>query len=281
MAVAEPLTIPLASIVECAIVPDDDEDVSFEQRDFVRKRKFKLAQIFADGKKRRFALPEKQADTAVPRLTQWVQTTQEKVAQEIMAQAAIEKPPLLSASNTESSFRGSSDILTLKDVLYLQYKMPDRHVHDRWELVYSTLRHGISMGTFYTKVAQRAPSLVVVEDSNHHIFGCYATDPWDKSSQEYYGSGESFLFKIKPICKVFKWSKINDYFMYSSKDFISMGGGGDGYGLWLDSEFDHGSTATCDTFRNEPLSLTEQFRVLRVEVWSVPIFYKKKVPRPL
>jgi len=277
----ESLTIPLGSIIECALVTDEDDDVSFSQRQLIKKHNYKLLQIFGDGRSHRFALPAKQAESACARLVQWVQTIQEKQVKELMTQAVIDKPPLLKSSDSTSNFRGESDILSVKDVLYLQYKMPDRHAMERWELVYSTAKHGISINTFYTKVAERAPSIIVVEDSNRNVFGCYATDPWVKSNQEYYGSGECFLFKIKPVSKVFKWSKVNDYFMFSSKDFISMGVGGDGYGLWLDSDFDQGNSTKCDTFNNEPLSATEQFRVLRMEAWSVPIFHKKKVPPPL
>jgi hypothetical protein len=159
--------------------------------------------------------------------------------------------------------------------------MPERHSMDKWELVYSTTRHGISINTFYTKVYNRAPSVVVVEDVNHHIFGGYASEPWVKTKQVHYGSGESFLFKIKPVCKIFRWSKMNDYFMYSKPDFISFGSGGGGYGLWLDADFEHGSSATSDTYLNEPLSNTEQFKVLKIEVWAPPNFFVKKPTRPL
>lgn len=57
--------------------------------------------------------------------------------------------------------------------------------------------------------------------------------------------------------------------------------GGDGYGLWLDADFEQGSSATSDTYLNEQLSLTELFKVLRVEVWAPPSFVQKKPPRPL
>jgi hypothetical protein len=170
------------------------------------------------------------------------------------------------------------------------------------------------------------------------IFGGYASEPWVKTKQVHYGSGESFLFKIKPVCKVsthftyfllcisplsypcanvenqiFRWSKLNDYFMYSKPDFISFGryvislfsnfktsfctkqisnfsskisrklifySGGGGYGLWIDSDFELGSSATSDTYQNEPLSTTEQFKVLKIEVWAPPVYFQKK-PRPI
>jgi len=274
----------LSSIVEIIVLADDDEDIPSGQRQFIKIRNYKVIQLFADGKKRQYALPAKHIEGVRTKLIQWVQATHDRIAAELMSQTAIEKPPLLTASETSSNFRGDSDILSLKDVLYLQYKMPERHSYERWEMVYSTTRHGVSINTFYTKVAHRAPSVIVVEDTRHHVFGCYATEPWERNvtnAREYYGSGESFLFKIKPVAKIFKWSKMNDYFMLSSKEFIAMGGGfSGGYGLWLDSDFDEGNSDTCDTFLNEPLASSEQFKVLRMEVWSIPIFYKKPTRRP-
>lgn len=57
--------------------------------------------------------------------------------------------------------------------------------------------------------------------------------------------------------------------------------GGGGYGLWLDADFEHGSSAASDTYLNEPLSNTEQFKVLKIEVWAPPVYFQKKKPRPL
>eukprot|EP00026_Physarum_polycephalum_P007142 Phypoly_transcript_07197.p1 GENE.Phypoly_transcript_07197~~Phypoly_transcript_07197.p1 ORF type:complete len:529 (-),score=84.15 Phypoly_transcript_07197:86-1588(-) len=272
------LTIPLMEVVECSVLEDDE--VPTYARGFTLKRKAKVLQIFADGKKLCFPVAAPHAESARARLAQWVQVAHDKLAQEVVSQSVIEHP-LFSKDDTTTNFKGDSDILTVKDILYLQYKMPERHaMGEKWELVYSTTRHGISINTFYTKVHDRAPSIIVVEDTNHHIFGGYASEPWVKTKQVHYGSGESFLFKIKPVSKVFKWSKLNDYFLFSKPDFISFGSGGGGYGLWLDSDFEHGSSATSDTYLNEPLSNTEQFKVLKIEVWAPPVYFQKKL-RPL
>jgi len=274
----DPLTITLSKIAECTVLADDE--VSIDAREFVLRRKAKVLQIFADGAMLRFPLPPAMAETSRARLSQWIQAAQNKLAQEIISNTTLEHP-LLAKDDTTTNFKGDSDILSAKDILYLQFKMPERHRLERWEMVYSTTRHGISMNTFYTKVYQRAPTVIIVEDINHHIFGAYASEPWVKTKQVHYGSGESFLFKLKPVSKIFKWSKLNDYFMYSKPDFISLGSGGGGYGLWLDSDFERGSSATCDTFQNEPLSLTEQFEILKIEVWAPPVFFQKKPARPL
>jgi len=103
------------------------------------------------------------------------------------------------------------------------------------------------------------------------VFGAYVTDAWQQvnKNKSHYGSGETFLFKVRPDFKVYKWAKTNDYFMLSGPDFIAVGGGGDGFGLWLDSEFLHGNSQLCETFLNEPLASTVDFRCLKLEVWGM------------
>lgn len=56
------------------------------------------------------------------------------------------------------------------------------------------------------------------------IFGGFASQSWSIQSR-YYGTGESFLFTLKPKSQIYKWTKKNSFFMYSTSSFISFGGG--------------------------------------------------------
>ena len=47
-----------------------------------------------------------------------------------------------------------------------------------------------------------------------------------------------------------------------------MGGGGGGFGLFLDDAFSRGSTADSETYGNPPLCATPEFDVLNVECWG-------------
>jgi hypothetical protein len=40
------------------------------------------------------------------------------------------------------------------------------------------------------------------------------------------------------------------------------------FGLWVDAEFYHGTSAPCLTFNNEKLSAAEQFEVIFLECWG-------------
>jgi hypothetical protein len=72
--------------------------------------------------------------------------------------------------------------------------------------------------------------------------------------------------------KAFPYSGINDFMIYCTPSYLSVGGGDGHYGLWLDDQLDNGISQTCPTFGNEPLSEEAEggkFEVLGVEVWYV------------
>jgi len=166
-------------------------------------------------------------------------------------------------------FLDPSEFLTEEEIQKIREALPERHYWDTWNLAYSTAKHGISMNTFHTKVKEKAPMILLVEDDKKYVFGGYVADNWQMNKKGHYGSGESFLFKVRPEFKIFKWANKNNYFMLNDKDFIALGGGGAGFGLWLDSEFDHGSSVSCDTFLNEPLASEVDFKAVMFEAWVV------------
>jgi len=55
--------------------------------------------------------------------------------------------------------------------------------------------------------------------------------------------------------------------MCSRRDFVALGGGPN-FGLWMDSDFERGSSTHCETFDNPCLSSTEDFQILLLEVWG-------------
>jgi hypothetical protein len=58
------------------------------------------------------------------------------------------------------------------------------------------------------------------------VFGGFNSVGWECLTKKgYYGTGECFVFSIKPKMAFYKWTEANDYFVSSTKDFIGMGGG--------------------------------------------------------
>lgn len=75
--------------------------------------------------------------------------------------------------------------------------------------------------------------------------------------------------------KAFPYSGINDFMIFCEQSYLSVGGGDGHYGLWLDNSLEKGTSQTCPTFGNEPLSEESEnnsngtFDVLGVEIWYI------------
>ena len=122
------------------------------------------------------------------------------------------------------------------------------------KLCYSSDEHGISITTFYTKAEQYEPTILVIKTTDQEVFGAYCSSTWNERNlkddkglrQRYFGTGETFLFKIgdddDPEGSVkYPWVNLTDegraqdlskteahareLFMSGQHDFIAIGGG--------------------------------------------------------
>lgn len=70
--------------------------------------------------------------------------------------------------------------------------------------------------------------------------------------------------------KGYPYTGVNDFVIYSTPQFLSLGGGDGHYGLWLDSNLEHGVSHHSLTFGNDPLNgSTSPFDIIGVEVWRI------------
>ncbi|KAI8869589.1 TLD-domain-containing protein, partial [Ramicandelaber brevisporus] len=128
-------------------------------------------------------------------------------------------------------------------------------IHQRWNLLYSLNQHGVSFTSLLRLSKDKGPCLLLIRDENDNIFGGFLSEPISPHPS-FYGSGECFLWKKSwplPSIKVFKWTGDNDYFIATDSDYVAMGSGNGLFGLWFDSDFEHGYSAPCPTFNNESL----------------------------
>jgi len=150
--------------------------------------------------------------------------------------------------------------------------LPERYQIQSVSIEYSISRDGTSLLTLLDLCNTRKdpyPLLLIVKDSNHHVFGAFLTEGIKKSSC-FYGTGESFLFKVSPTVETYPWTRQNELFTCCNDNFLAVGCGGEGstYGLWIHSDLLKGSSSNCDTFENDVLSSEEFFDVLNLEVWG-------------
>ncbi|CAG8492392.1 5012_t:CDS:2 [Paraglomus brasilianum] len=142
-----------------------------------------------------------------------------------------------------------------------------------WNLLYSLDQDGSSMATLYRKVKDKGPLILAIKDEGDQVFGAFVTDPF-KPRTSFYGTGECFLWKCiyvdkeTPTVRFYLWSGKNEYLIFSSIDYLAIGGGDGRTGLWIDSGLERGTSAACETFDNEVLSSTPQFDCLGLEIWG-------------
>ena len=173
-----------------------------------------------------------------------------------------------------------SNILSNAHIAYIVKEgIPARFHESPMNLLYSTDLHGMSLRTLYSSVDEMSPTLIAIRDLKGRVFGCYAAQPWKSSATRYYGSGESFVFGTDGphLTKVFKWSRTNSFFQFTSNTFLAIGGGaGSHFALWIDEDLFMGTTSSCSTFGSAPLTNwregieagTTEFKILCLEVWS-------------
>ncbi|GBG31227.1 Oxidation resistance protein 1 [Hondaea fermentalgiana] len=176
--------------------------------------------------------------------------------------AVIETKVLPHFSNFPSSI-----IEDDQELIDINRELPDRLRNKSWVISYSSNRQGVSLKQLYRHASGNAETLMLCETRTGEKFGCFASEMWTPTRpREFYGTGESFVFSLRPDLCVYKWTGANDFIMSSSASHIGMGGGG-GFAFWLDEDLDCGSTSKCETFGNkEPILLEPEFRLSQIEL---------------
>lgn len=159
-------------------------------------------------------------------------------------------------------------ILDAQQVRELSSELPPRTVGHSWKLAYSTSKHGASLKTLYRKLSvSDSPVLLIIRDDSQQVFGGFLSHPL-RLSDTFYGTGETFLFLLRPRFKCFHWTGENSFFIKGDLDSFAVGGGSGHFGLWLDETLYLGRSSPCYTFNNCSLSETSDFRVLELEAWT-------------
>lgn len=166
-------------------------------------------------------------------------------------------------------------------------------LRDRWHLVYSLEQHGASLTTLYDRnqppSGKRPGYVIVIKDRDHNIFGAYTNEHFRPSDlKRFFGNGDCFLWKVndtpagskseteagqqqqEPRVQVYLYTGKNDFVIFCTPHFLSMGGGDGHYGLWVDGNLETGVSNKSLTFGNEPLSDSgTKFNIIGLEVWRI------------
>lgn len=200
-------------------------------------------------------------------------------------------------------YSASTHTRLLKSVIAEEIRMlvPARvQLHDTWTLVYSLEQHGASLSTLYSnnvpKSDTRPGFVLVIRDRTGAIFGAYVNEHFRPSElKRFFGNGDCFLWKFNgdvhsasdarashpgsrsmtpitetSVLRAFPYTGANDFVIFCTQGFLSMGGGDGHYGLWVDSNLERGVSSPSLTFDNEPLCGSgTKFDIIGLEVWRI------------
>lgn len=132
--------------------------------------------------------------------------------------------------------------------------------------VYSTTTDGYALSSVYRALEGSQACLLVISDMQDHIFGAFVGSPLQKSSV-WIGNGLSFVFQLKPIFKVYRWTQDNSFFVVPRSGYLAVGGGSN-HALLIDHTLRYGTSDTSETFGNPPLAFSKRFTLSNMEVWA-------------
>lgn len=164
--------------------------------------------------------------------------------------------------------RSPSTILSEVMTLRLRVHLTSLHQIKKWRCIYSTAEMGFSYSLLLSCCRGEFPTLLVVMDSAHYVFGGFAASAWEVS-KGYFGTGDSFLFSFGTCeeVQIYRPTYFNEYYQACDKDGLSMGSDPKP-GLSLTKDMVNGLSGTCLTYDNQPLASEEFFKLLNVEVWA-------------
>ncbi|XP_025407442.1 TBC1 domain family member 24-like isoform X3 [Sipha flava] len=189
----------------------------------------------------------------------------------------------LPTSQSQMNMNMVSHTLTIRELFTLWSWLPVRITMYQPILLYTTEEHGCSLTTFYVRVEQHEPTLLLIKTCNNEVFGAYCSSKWmernkmdDRGNrQAYFGTGETFIFSLYPGKAKYSWVGMevdnvhhaNELFMAADQKMITVGGG-DGQAIWMDENVRYGKTESCSTFNNPPLCKSRDFEIKVLEVYG-------------
>jgi hypothetical protein len=169
------------------------------------------------------------------------------------------------------------------DFAYLWSLIPPRLADFQPERIYSSNIHGRRLRTLYDHVEYHEYCLIMIRDEEQHVFGAFCAGQLAHrtKTRTWFGTGESFLFTLKPERQVFKWvgyqsanqgrtKSTEDFFIYADDERLQVGGSAEpmNIGLCIQHDLNQGSTRQCDTYASRPLAAKEDFQIMEIEVFG-------------
>lgn len=185
-------------------------------------------------------------------------------------------------------------ILSLPLMDSIRNYLPPSVSEQNFWLKYSLSRDSASICNLLHHSQGSTHTVLAIETIDGEVFGSFTSNTWN-NHQGFFGSGESFLWRVSPFnnhdakiqdtcstnygnLEIFPWTGKNNYIQYCSDNLIGLGGipsernSASGFGLAMDTDLLHVISEPCETFDNPrlaQLSTDGIFEVANIEVWTL------------
>lgn len=104
----------------------------------------------------------------------------------------------------------SSEIVSAKEMREIWSWIPERFALCQPLLLFTTTNHGCSLTRFYSHCEGHEPTLLLIRTTNAEVCGAFLTTDWEERKRggnklSFFGTGECFVFRMKPEMERYEW----------------------------------------------------------------------------
>ncbi|KAM7381778.1 hypothetical protein PAMA_012567 [Pampus argenteus] len=104
----------------------------------------------------------------------------------------------------------SSEIVSAKEMRDIWSWIPERFALCQPQLLFTTSNHGCSLNRFYSHCEGYEPTLLLIRTTDGDVCGAFLSTDWEERKRggnklSFFGTGECFVFRMKPEMERYEW----------------------------------------------------------------------------
>ncbi|XP_029933376.1 TBC1 domain family member 24 isoform X2 [Myripristis murdjan] len=104
----------------------------------------------------------------------------------------------------------SSEIVSAKEMRDIWSWIPERFALCQPQLLFTTSRDGCSLNRFYSHCEGYEPTLLIIRTTDGDVCGAFLSTDWEERKRggnkvSFFGTGECFVFRMKPEMERYEW----------------------------------------------------------------------------
>ncbi|XP_010903392.1 TBC1 domain family member 24 [Esox lucius] len=104
----------------------------------------------------------------------------------------------------------SSEVVSAKEMRDIWSWIPERFALCEPQLLFTTSTHGCSLNRFYAHVEGNEPTLLLLRTCDSEVCGAFLSTDWEERKRggnklSFFGTGECFVFRLKPEMERYEW----------------------------------------------------------------------------